>query len=62
MYESNIKDQRTILEVIKKKVHLLGTIRKSADIYRHAAQGLPVVLAQPTSNSAQDYIQIAEKL
>lgn len=61
-YEANVKDQRTVLDMLAEKEPILGTIRKSADINRHTVEGKPVVLAMPSSKVAEEYKMIAEKL
>lgn len=61
-YEANVKDQRTVLDMLSKKAPILGTVRKSADINRHTVEGKPVVLAMPTSKVAEEYKVIASKI
>lgn len=61
-YEDRVTDQRTILQMMKEKAPILGTIRKSADISRNVVKGLPVVLAMPDSKVSKEYITIAKTL
>lgn len=61
-YEANVKDQRTILDMMEKLVPVIGTVRKSADVNRYVVLGLPVVLALGSTASAQDYKAIADKI
>ena len=60
MYETIIKDQREVLELIKNKITVLGIVKKTADAYRAVADGLPVVQAQKTSDAAKAYMKISE--
>ena len=62
LYEQNVNDQRAILELMKQKAPILGTVRKSADVYRHMQHGMPVSIAMPNVASAQDYKRIADLL
>lgn len=61
-FEENVKDQRTVLDMLSEKGTILGTVRKSADINRHAVEGKPVVLAMPNSKVAHEYVDIANKI
>lgn len=62
MYEARITDQRDIKEQIAKEGEILGCVKKSVDAYRNIISGLPVVLANPNSDVAKSYVDIAAKL
>lgn len=59
MFETIIKDQREVLDLIKNKINVLGAVKKTADVYRSVVDGLPVVLAQKNSAAAKAYIDIS---
>ena len=59
MYETIVKDQREVLELIRNKINVLGIVKKTADTYRAVADGLPVVQAQKSSDAAKAYIKIS---
>ena len=61
-YESNIKDQRAILDMMDKVIPIIGTVRKSTDICRNLVRGNPAVLALPNSKVAEEYTAIANKI
>lgn len=62
MYESRINDQKDLVEQIAKEAEIIGTVRKSADVYRNVLDGLPVVLANRSSSVSKDYLAIANKI
>lgn len=62
MYETHIKDQRSIYELLEEKVGILGTVRKSTDVKRNTVAGVPVVLAMPNVKTAVEYREIAKKI
>lgn len=59
MYETIIKDQREVLDLISAKINILGIVKKTADTYRSVVDGLPVVQAQKTSDAAKAYSEIS---
>lgn len=58
-FESNVKDQKEILQAMESQTTLLGTIKKSADVPRNVTDGLPVVLSMRSKPVAKEYIKIA---
>lgn len=59
MYETIIKDQREVLDLISNKINVLGIVKKTADVYRAVVDGLPVVQAQKASDAARAYMEIS---
>lgn len=62
MYETIIKDQREVLDLISDKINVLGIVKKTADAYRAVVDGLPVVQAQKSSDAAKAYIEISNNI
>lgn len=62
LFESNIKDQQSIYEMLEEKAPILGTIRKSTDVKRNTVSGQPVVLAMPNVKTSIEYKEIAKKI
>lgn len=62
LYESNVKDQRTIYGMLSALAPILGTVRKATDIKRNVVGGLPVVLAIPDAKVSTEYAVIAGKI
>ena len=62
LYESNVKDQRTIYGMLGELAPILGTVRKATDIKRNVVGGLPVVLAMPDAKVSTEYAVIAGKI
>ncbi len=63
IYEQQVKDQHDVWELLQElDVPFLGTVKKSADTPRAVYKGLPVVVAQKSSDVAQAYIEIASKI
>ena len=62
MYEKVINDQRDILVQFAKEAPVLGTVKKSADVYRSILEGTPVVKSNRKSDVAQEYAEIAAKI
>lgn len=59
MYEKMVNDQKDIAELVQDKMHVLGTVKKSADTYRSVLDGKAVVQTQKNSDVAMSYLQIA---
>lgn len=59
IYEKQVNDQNSVLELLKDKAPLLGTIKKSSKVYKNVIEGLPVVLANRSVDVAKAYIEIA---
>lgn len=62
LYEKVVKDQREILELMKNKYDVLGTIKKSADAYRSVVDGIATVQAMPKSDVSAEYVEIAKSI
>lgn len=62
MYETIIKDQREVLDLISDKINVLGIVKKTADAYRAVVDGLPVVQAQKSSDAAKAYMEISNNI
>lgn len=62
MYESHIKDQKSIYDMLADKSNILGTVRKSTDVKRNTVTGVPVVLAMPNAKTAIEYKEIAKRI
>lgn len=62
MFEKVINDQRDMLVQFEKEGPILGTVKKSADVYRSILEGTPVVMSNRKSDVAQEYIKIAMKI
>ena len=60
LYRSTVANQREIHDLLKEHEEVLGTIKMSADVDREVHNGMPVVMTQPSSESARAYYQIAE--
>lgn len=59
-FEINVKDQKEILEVLKKRYNVLGVIKKSADANRGTYEGLSIVQKNPNAEISKEYIKIAQ--
>ncbi len=62
MFEQCVNDQKDILTILEEKALVIGTIKKSADVYRYVIDGKPVVLANKKSDVSKAYINIAKKI
>ena len=62
MYETIIKDQREVLDLISYKINVLCIVKKTADAYRAVVDGLPVVQAQKSSDAARAYMEISSNI
>ena len=64
MFEKVINDHRDVLDLLQEieDAPLLGTIKKSADIYRTVYQGTPVVMSNPRAEVSKVYKEIAAKM
>ena len=51
-----------LLELLKSKATVLGTIKKSANVSRNVVDGLPVVIANKGTDVAKAYMEIALKI
>ena len=48
--------------MLHKEAEVMGTVKKSADTYRHILDGKPVVISDKNSDVAKSYIKIAKLL
>ncbi|MBQ2009533.1 MAG: ParA family protein [Selenomonadaceae bacterium] len=62
MYQVSSNDHRDILEMLNRHQTVLGVIRNTVEVNRKIIDGVPVVLSNPTSDSAVSYKAIAERL
>lgn len=62
LFEKVVKDQQEILELMKDKYEVLGTVKKSADAYRSVVDGIATVQAQPKCDVANEYREIAKSI
>lgn len=62
MYEKVVNDQQDVLQLLEEKLPVLGVIKKSSNIYKHIITGMPVVLANKTSDVAKAYIEAAIRI
>lgn len=62
MFERRVNDQKDILTILGEKAPVIGTIKKSADVYRYVVDGRPVTLASKKSDAARAYSAIAMKI
>lgn len=60
LYRSNVGKHREILELLSENDRLLGVIKESADVDREVHNGLPVIITQKNSDSAEVYRNIAK--
>ena len=61
-YEARVRDQQDILEMMKERAPVIGTIRKSADVSRKLVHGKPAVLAMPGAAVSDEYRLIAAQI
>jgi len=61
-FEIRVNDQKDMLAEYEKKGKVLGTVRKTANVYKNVNKGLPVSLAIPKCNVSEDYRKIARKI
>lgn len=60
MYEVRLKDDKEILEVLKEKYNVIGTVKKLAAAKKGIYDGKSVVEQYPTSEVSIEYNNIAE--
>lgn len=60
LYEKNVNDHKDVLELISRKVNVIGTVGKAAVVNKAIIQGKPVVLAARRSEAAASYMSIAD--
>ncbi len=62
MFEKRVNDQKDVLAILEEKVPVIGTVKKSADVYRDVINGKPVVLSNKKSDAAKAYLNISSKI
>ena len=62
MYKKNVNDNKDVLTLLEGKAPVLGVIREAADVNRNIVDGKPVVLANPSSDVAIAYAEVANKI
>lgn len=62
MFEKRINDQRDVLEAIEEKLPVIGIVKKSANVYRNVAEGIPVVLGNRNADVSKAYREIAVRI
>jgi len=59
LYEKQIKDHREVLEVMREKYNVIGTLRKSAEANKGIYSGLPIVFYNEHHPLSYDYQRIS---
>ena len=59
LYEKQIKDHREVLDVMREKYNVIGTLRKSAEANKGIYSGLPLVLYNQHHPLSYDYQKIS---
>jgi chromosome partitioning protein len=59
LYEKQVKDQREVLDVMREKYNVIGTLRKSAEANKGIYSGLPLVFYNQLHPLSNDYQKIA---
>jgi len=59
LYEKKVKDHREVLDVMREKYNVIGTVRKSAEANKGIYDGLPVVFYNYEHPLSGDYQKIA---
>ena len=62
LYEKIVNDQRDVLELLERKVPVLGIVSKSSQAYKYLPDGKPVTIAAKGTAIAKSYIEIAIKI
>ncbi len=62
MYNSRSKDDKEILELLKSKYEVVGTIKRTVDAKRGMYDGKSVVDAKAKSDIVREYTKVAEKI
>ncbi len=62
MFEKNVTDQQDVLELLKGKAPVLGIVKKAAVVNKAIIKGLPVVLANKSTEASKAYVKIANYL
>lgn len=62
MYRGNTKDHKEILSILKDKGEILGIVKESVEAAKGDVEGIPAVIANPKSDVAKAYFDIARKI
>lgn len=62
MFQVTSNDHRDVLELLNRKYTVLGTIKNTVEVTRKVIDGIPVVLGNPSSEPANAYRIIAERI
>ena len=62
LYEKNVTDHRDVLELIGRKIKVMGTVKKAAIVNKTIIEGKPVVMAAKGSDAARSYTEIADAI
>lgn len=61
-YDGRISDQQDVVELVSKKIPVLGIIKQLADVNREVYKGKPVTMTHPRSAAAKEYRKIADQI
>lgn len=62
MYEKSVNDHRDVLELLKARTNVLGTVKKAAAVNKTIIDGRPVVMTARGSDVASSYMAIAQSI
>lgn len=62
LHKATSNDHRDVLELLKKNYNVLGVVKDTVEVNRKIIDGLPIVLANKTSEVAGVYRSIADRL
>ena len=62
MFQVTSNDHRDVLELLNRKYTVLGTIKNTVEVTRKVIDGIPVVLGNPSSEPANAYRLVAERI
>lgn len=60
MYRGNVNDHKDILSILEKQGEILGIVKESVSASKGDVEGIPAVVAEPKSDVAKAYRDIAE--
>ena len=61
-YETRVKDDKEILEMLKKEYNLIGVIKKQVAAKKGIYDGMAAVQAVPESDISKEYVKIADMI
>lgn len=61
-YETRVKDDKEILEMLKKEYNLIGIIKKQVAAKKGIYDGMAAVQAVPESDISKEYVKIADMI